>query len=134
MEVTEEFIGEAIKIGVNGYLPKNIRKTEMLEAIRMVSDGEEYFPTSISQVVFKSFYSKKTRQKQAGEVSGKLSDRELEVLKLVANGKANKEISDDLFISIRTVDAHKNNIMSKLHLKNTAQLVKYAIKHGLIEL
>lgn len=134
MEVTEEFIGEAIKIGVNGYLPKKTKKNELLEAIREVSSGGEYFPTSISQVVFKSFYSKKTMQKNAGKTPGKLSDRELEVLKLVANGKTNKEISDELFISIRTVDAHKNNIMGKLQLKNTAELVKHAIKFGLIEI
>ena len=134
MEVTEEYIGEAVKNGASSYLPKNVRKKELVDAIRAVRDGEEYFPPEISQVIFKSFVQKKNKTKSAQKVSGKISEREIEVIRLIVDGKSNKEIADELFISVRTVDAHRNHIMTKLELKNTAQLVKYAIKTGLVDL
>jgi len=134
MEISEEFISEALEHGVSGYLPKDVRKGTLLKAIRMVNDGEEYFDAKVSEAIFKNFYKKKTKTKSSISGSGKLSKREEEILTLVCKGFGNKEISDQLFISPRTVDSHKSHIMEKLGLKNTVELIKFAIKNGYTEL
>lgn len=135
MEVSENFVGEAIKIGASGYLPKDSRKSVLLDAIRVVHQGETYFPAAISEVVFKSFMQKASGVKKEVEVNDvKLSDREIEIVKLLAKGLNHKVIGEQLFISPRTVDAHRTNIMKKLNINSTAELVVYAIKKGYIDL
>jgi len=133
MEVTQDYISEAIKAGVAGYLAKDTKKDILAEAIRKVMQGEQYFGQKISQVIFKGFYRQSKGERIATE-NKVLSKREVEVLRLIASGMSNREIAEKLFISIRTVDAHRNHIMQKLHLKSTAELVKYAIREKIIEL
>jgi two-component system response regulator NreC len=133
MEVTQDHISEAIKAGVAGYLAKDTKKAILAEAIRKVMEGEQYFGQKISQVIFKGFYNQSKGERVANE-NKDLSKREVEVLRQIATGLSNREIADKLFISIRTVDAHRNHIMQKLSLKSTAQLVKYAIREKIIEL
>lgn len=133
MEVTQDHISEAIKAGVTGYLAKDIKKEVLAEAIRKVMKGEQFFGEKISQVIFKGFY-KQSKGERAANENKDLSKREVEVLQQIATGLSNREIADKLFISIRTVDAHRNHIMQKLSLKSTAQLVKYAIREKIIEL
>jgi DNA-binding NarL/FixJ family response regulator len=131
---SEEFVMDAIKAGAKGYLPKDVAPDELFEAIIEIANGGEYFSKSISDKVFKSFISQ-TRMKSGKTPSlPTLTERELEVVKLVAEGYLNKEIADKLNISIRTVDTHKNNILQKLKLKSTVELVKYAIRHDLIKI
>ena len=135
MEVNEEFISEGIKNGAKAYLPKDVSRSKLLEAIRKVSSGEIYFSEKVSQIIFENFYNKSVKKKAPSDKAGtKLSKRELEILKLFAEGKTSQEISDELHISIKTADTHRYNIMQKLQLKNTAELVKYAIKNGYIEI
>ncbi|MEQ9423326.1 MAG: response regulator transcription factor [Cyclobacteriaceae bacterium] len=136
MEVTQDLISDAIKAGVYGYIPKDSKKNELIEAVTKVNAGEQYFSPKISEVVFRGFYDQSTGAEKPGEdpKKGKISKREVEVLKLIASGLSNREIADQLFISIRTVDAHRNHIMQKLSLKSTAELVKYAIRNRIIEL
>jgi DNA-binding NarL/FixJ family response regulator len=100
----------------------------------MAYQGGKYFNEAITSLVFEDFYKKEKSTLQAEErlKVTDLTKREREVLALVANGKSNKEVADQLFISTKTVDTHKTHILDKLGLKNTAELVKYAIKNKLI--
>jgi len=129
MHNNKEFIVSAMDAGAKAYLPKDIAGNELNEAIHEVSQGHEYFNQIISNIVMRSLMRNNKKEKKHGE----LTKRETEVLKLVADGLMNKEVADKLNISVRTVDCHKNNIMSKLGLNTTAELVKYAIKNHIIE-
>jgi DNA-binding NarL/FixJ family response regulator len=134
-EVSKDFISAGIKSGIDGYLPKDTDKETLINAIRTVVKGQQYFSPEITALVFKDFYLKEsdTKRPQVKKTTD-LTKREEEVLALIANGRSLKEVADDLFISIKTVESHKMHIQDKLGLTNTAQLVKYAIEHGLIEL
>jgi DNA-binding NarL/FixJ family response regulator len=135
MFTSEEYIFNAIKAGAKGYLPKNTSKKELLEAIYSINAGNEYFSESISNIILKSYIKKaKTNDDYSGNKQNVLSSRELEILTLFAEGNTNQEIAEKLFISIRTVESHKNHIMQKLELKTTVDLVKFAIKNNIIQL
>lgn len=136
MEVKKEFLKAGIQSGIDGYLPKDVDKETLIKAIREVHGGGKFFNDAITTLVFDDFYqSEKTAlQNQVHLKTSDLTKREQEVLTLVANGKSNKEVADELFISIKTVETHKSNILGKLGLKNTTELVRYAIKKGLIVL
>jgi len=136
MYTSEEYIFNAIKAGASGYLPKNISQQELLTAIRTVYNGNEYFSESISNTILRSYIKKAKKQDEPEEANPEtlLSKRELEILKLFAQGKSNPEIADELFISTRTVESHKNHILQKLGLKSAVDLVKFAIKHQIIQL
>lgn len=135
MYMSEEFIVNAIEAGAKGYLPKTTTQKELVSAIKTIYGGGEFYSESVSNLLLKS-YIKKTQGKfnEEEKKTVTLTKRENEILKLFAEGLANKEIADKLFISIRTVESHKNNIMQKLELKSTVELVKYAIKNKIIEL
>lgn len=134
-EVKKELVSEGIKCGIDGYLPKNADKATLVEAIRTVNQGNKYFTQAITNLVFEDFYrGEKEGIKRQRPVTKGLTKRENEVLELVAAGKSNQEVADSLFISTKTVETHKTNILEKLGLRNTAELVKYAIKNNIISL
>ena len=135
-EIRKELVTAGIQCGIDGYLPKDVDVDVLHEAIRTVNGGGHYFNEAITNLVFEDFYQKKKLTNTQGKITlpNDLTKRELEVLALVASGKSNQEVADDLFISIKTVETHKNHILDKLGLKNTAELVKYAIKNKLISL
>lgn len=116
-----------IQAGAAGYVLKNADPSEMIDAIRTVNKGNSYYSRHVSDVIMHSL----TRPK-ASDLPDGLTAREAEVLKMIAQEYSNGEIADKLFISIRTVDTHRRNLLDKLNLKNTAGLVKYAIEKGLI--
>jgi len=130
---SEYCIAEAIKAGVNGYLHKDTTKEEIVKAIHAVMRGEQYFGDSISKTIF----SKYTRQIKGaeGKISDNksLSDREIEIIKLLCNGFTYKKIADELNISVRTVESHKNNIQDKLNIHSIPELVRFALKHNYID-
>lgn len=132
MHNENEFVVNALKAGAKGYLPKDISKHELLEAISSIYNGDEYFSKTISDAFLKKFVQR-TRIGLHGE-NPILTPRETEIVKLVAEGLKNQQIADKLYISVRTVDAHKNNIMNKLNLKSNIDIVKFAIKYELIKL
>ncbi len=132
MHTNEEFVLNAVHAGAKAYLPKDTSKAELFEAIQSLMAGGEYYSKSVSENFMKSFI-KKTRTDQNLLVNEELTLREIEILKLVATGISHKEVAEMLFISPKTVDAHKNHIMQKLKLKNTAELVLYAVTHKIIE-
>jgi len=122
----------AVKAGATGYLSKDAGTEELIEAIKTIYDGDEYFGGKISKIIFKSF-SRINSEKNGLNPEKILSNRETEVLKCFADGMTYKETGEKLFISPRTVEAHKNSILNKLELRTSADLIKYAIKNGLIE-
>ncbi|HNX43072.1 MAG TPA: response regulator transcription factor [Bacteroidales bacterium] len=135
MYTSEEFVFNAINSGAKGYLPKNISRAELLDAVRAVYRGEEYFAESISNTILKSYIKKaKSGNLENLRNESQLSKREVEVLKWFAQGLTNQEIADKLFISIRTVESHKNHIMQRLELKTTVDLIKFAIRNNLVNL
>lgn len=134
-EIKKEFISLGIKCGIDGYLPKNVDKETLVKAIRTVHEGGKFFNEAISNLIFEDFYNgTQAPEGRARKLSPDLTKRENEVLKLISSGKNNQEVADQLFISTKTVETHKANILEKLGLRNTAELVKYAIKNNLISL
>lgn len=136
MEVRKDFVTAGIQSGIDGYLPKDVEQTTLVEAINTVNRGEKFFNEAITSLVFEDFYNKQKTSPATTAHSGigDLTRRENEVLAEIATGKSNKEVGDTLFISIKTVETHKAHILDKLGLKNTAELVRYAIRNKLISL
>ncbi len=132
----EEYIIQVLRIGANGYLLKNSAADDLYSAIRSVHSGHAFFSPSVSRVIVDN-YLKKPEAAQGGESSGeqpegRLTAREREILQLIAEGETHQKIADRLHISARTVDTHANNIMKKLDIHDTAGLVTYAIKNGIV--
>lgn len=135
MYTDESFISQAIKSGAKGYLHKNTTREEMLIAIDTVYSGNDFYSDNISKIILKTYIEKaKLNAEEILNPHEILSKREIEILTMFAEGFINKEIADKLFISIRTVESHKNHIMQKLNLKTQVELVKYAIRHNLISI
>ncbi len=121
-------IKSMVDAGVWGYLFKDSNKDELIQAIESVSGGKKYFNNKIFDLLMMN--SENSKQESASEKSV-LTIREKEVLKLIAEGHTSQEIADKLFLSILTVNAHRRNLLQKLDIKNTAGLVRYAIKSNL---
>ncbi|PLX07930.1 MAG: DNA-binding response regulator [Marinilabiliales bacterium] len=135
MYTSEDFVFNALKAGIKGYLPKNITRDELILAINEVYKGNEYFSKSISDTILKSYINNaKLNSKNSSDKLENLTLREKEILRYVAEGYNNNDIVERLNISIRTVETHKTNIMKKLELHNVVELVKFAIKNKIIEL
>lgn len=117
-------IKSLIDLGANGYLLKSCTQEEVVSAIRKVDAGQASFSTDVTMALLKP-----ANQEQKTEI---LTERETEILKMIAAGFSNKEIGDKLFISHRTVDTHRTNLMKKLSVNNIAGLISYAIKNGIV--
>ena len=131
----EETILRIIKMGAKGFLAKDSGYKELIEAIYTLRNGHDYYSESIMHLLLRKYISKIPNEHSEGSTNLKnLSSRELEIIQLWGNSNTNKEIADKLFISIRTVESHKNHIMQKLSLKTAVDLVKFAIKNNIIEL
>ena len=132
MEISKGYVSAGIKSGVNGYLPKDVDKDTLIESIQAVHRGERFFNDAIMKLVFEDYYSNEKLKGTPKKLPNELTKREFQILGQVAAGKTNKELADALFISIKTVETHKTHIHEKLGLKNTTELVKYAIKNNII--
>lgn len=127
----EQFIIHMMKNGAKGYILKSCRKDELILAIKTVYAGGSYFGKEVSDKLIYSAERKEQSLKKTAKIP--LTQREVEVLKLVAQGLTNQEIGQRLFISHRTVDTHRRNMMVKLDLHNAVALTHYAAQHGLLE-
>jgi DNA-binding NarL/FixJ family response regulator len=134
MHLDENYIIDCVKLGARGYLPKDINPQELIKAIHLIHAGGTYFSHEISKIGFNSYIEKARQSDKKAALLEHLTEREIEIIQLVAEGLMNKEISDQLNISIRTVDNHKSNILRKLNLKSSIDIVKYAIKNEIIKL
>ncbi|MBN2264122.1 MAG: response regulator transcription factor [Prolixibacteraceae bacterium] len=132
---SEEMIMKAIKSGAKGFLSRESEFTDLVEAIYTLRNGHDYFSKSITQLLLNRYISnlKDDEEEKNAELSS-LSARQIEILKLWGNSYSNQEIAEKLFISVRTVESHKNHIMQKLNLKSTVDLVKFGIKNNIIDI
>jgi DNA-binding NarL/FixJ family response regulator len=127
-----EYILSAVKAGASGYILKKAVSTDLISAIESVSrEGYFFYPTVAKTVI--EDYLERLGGKQDENEYDRLSEREREVLKLIAEGHSSNEIAQMLFISVKTVLGHRTNIMEKLNIHNRTELVKYAIRKGVIQ-
>jgi two-component system response regulator NreC len=122
-----------LRAGAAGYVPKRAAPDELVSAIRAVSRGEVFLYPSLAGRLVQDYLQRHDAEEQA-EPPGDLTPREQEVLTLIAQGLSNGEIAEQLVISAKTVDRHRENIMRKLNLHSRVDLVKYALRKGLIDL
>jgi DNA-binding NarL/FixJ family response regulator len=131
----EDDLYEAIKAGATGYLLKEISIEEVADAVRAVMQGQTLISPSMASKLIQEFNALAKRADEKQQVPApKLTDRELEVLKLVAQGLTNREIADQLYISENTVKNHVRNILEKLHLHSRMEAVVYAVREKLLDL
>ena len=131
----EKQVLKMIKAGAKGHLGSDTNRSEIIEAIYTLRNGYEFYAKTITNILLSSYIGDQDINKNEKENRQKnLSAREMEIFKLFAEGISNRSIADKLFISVRTVETHKNNIMKKIGLKTTVDLVKFAIKNNIIQL
>ncbi|MDF1593304.1 MAG: response regulator transcription factor [Desulfobacterales bacterium] len=133
MHDNDEYIFETLRAGASGYLVKRSAPNELISAIKAVCRGESFLSPSISKRVIETYVRGASRE-DGDEAYGKLTDREREVLQLIAEGKLNREIAELLHISVKTVESHRAHIVEKLNIRNTAELTQYAIRKGIIRI
>ncbi|ALS25145.1 response regulator [Paenibacillus naphthalenovorans] len=131
MHDDEEYLFRAIQAGASGYILKSAPHEELLAAIQSVAEGNAYLYPSATKRLMGEYLERLKQGENTGPFDT-LSEREKEVLALVAKGYSNKEIADQLIISVKTVETHKSNVMEKLKLKTRPELVKFALKKGLL--
>jgi DNA-binding NarL/FixJ family response regulator len=131
MHSEKQYVKGVLEAGADGYLLKNCTNRQLTEAIQSVYDGKKYLSEDITGMVISGYLDPSGSETTEYE---NLSVREKEIFHLFAEGKSTREISELLFISVKTVNTHKQNILEKLDLKSNTELVKYALKNGLINL
>ena len=131
MHSDKQYVKGALEAGADGYLLKNCTYRQLTEAIQSVYDGKKYLSQDITELVINGYLSPTA---PGEDEYNQLSEREKEIFMLFAEGISTREISEKLFISVKTVNTHKQNILEKLGLSSNADMVKYALKKGLIRL
>lgn len=134
MHEEEGYLNEMLSAGASGYIPKKAADTELLHAIRATHQGESFIHSSMTASMVARMRSNGAPPKDRGGESGRLSQREKHVLRLLARGYANQEIADRLFLSVKTIETYKARIKEKLGLHGRAELVRYATETGLVDL
>ncbi len=129
MHYDKQFVSEIFKAGASGYLIKDSAFDELEHAIRIVMDGKTYINPQIASLVVESLVSQSSPSSH--QAFSLLTEREREVLQLIAEGKSTKQIANDLHVSAKTVESHRRQVMGKLNIRNVAELTKYAIREGL---
>ena len=130
MHVNEAYVLEALRSGASGYVLKDASAAELIRAVREVFSGRRYLSPPLSETAVDAYLQK---AEEAGQDSyGALTDREREVLHLAADGLSNAEVAARLFISPRTVEIHRGNLMRKLGLKGQVDLIRYALRRGIL--
>lgn len=132
MHESDEYFFEMLNAGASGYVPKKAAPTELVNAIRVVHGGGVYLYPSLAKSLVKDYLTHAEQGDDKAAFDG-LTERERQVLKLIADGKGNQEVADELVISVKTVERHRANILAKLGLHSRTELVKYAIRKGLIQ-
>jgi DNA-binding NarL/FixJ family response regulator len=133
MHEDEYYLQELFRLGVRAYVLKKSTGTDVVQAIRAAHKGEQYIDPALAGLVISSYVGRQPKKPKTDRLD-LMTPRELEVLALLAYGHTNAEIAEKLCISERTVESHRNNIMSKLELKSRAELVRFAIENDILKL
>ncbi len=131
MHHDESYVIQSLKAGARAYLLKDALKTELISAIQAVAQGKSFFSPKISQILQED-YVQALGRKGAHDSYDLLTDREHEILQLIAEGKTNKEVANLLNLSLHTVDTHRTHILQKLNLHSVPELILYAVRKGII--
>jgi DNA-binding NarL/FixJ family response regulator len=137
----EEYVYQILRAGACGYVLKSAGKKEIYAAITSALAGERFFSPGVSRIIIDGFIKRVDKQEAAAEQqhptqlpSKQLTKREIEILQYIAQGYTNRKIAETFFLSVRTVNTHRTNLMQKLDIHDTARLVRYAIETGLVKL
>ena len=130
MNTTEDFIRRALNAGAHGYVLKSDPETDLLSAIDHLMHNRGFYTSEVLKSMTRSFVASKS----LGMPHHELTEREIEVVALLANGNSNKEAAAKMNLSIRTVEAHRNHVMNKLKFSSFSDLVRFAIRHGIVQL
>jgi len=131
MHSDETYLVRILTAGAKGYLLKESTESDLIPAVKAVLQGKPYFSAQIAQTLLED-YMRQLQQRGLNDSYDLLTDREREVLQLLAEGKSNKEVATLLNLSVYTIETHRTNLMQKLNLHNTAELVLYAVRKKLI--
>lgn len=127
-------VAKLFKLGINGFIEKHNETKTLIEAIQCISMGESYMGNDLKNRIIQNFSNENnTENKNLGDILDSLTQRELEVIQLICDGCNSKEISSKLFISFNTVETHRKRIFHKLQIRNSIGLIRFAIKHDLID-
>lgn len=129
----ESFVTEILNHGAKGYILKNTGRDELLKAIRTIFEGKSYFSKEVTETIMKGLMNQRKASTRNSSFIPKLSRREKEVLKLIAQEFTTQEIADNLFISLKTVESHRSSLLSKLNARNSAGLVRIAMENSLLD-
>jgi DNA-binding NarL/FixJ family response regulator len=131
MHEDEQYFFEMLNAGASGYIPKRAAPDDLVSAIKVVAEGNVFLYASLARFLIRDMADRAEAEPETG--ADVLTAREREVLTLIADGDTNREIADTLVISVKTVERHRENIMAKLDIHNRVELVRYAIKKGMID-
>jgi DNA-binding NarL/FixJ family response regulator len=126
-----EMIREAFQAGVWGYMMKRAGKTELQKAIQTIANGQKYFSESVVFELMRLGLTDNIPKEEISSEFSQLTEREIDIIRLIVNELSSNEIAEKLFIAPKTVETHRHNILKKLKVKNTVGIIKYAIKNGL---
>ncbi len=129
MHSENQYAKRMLKAGASGYLNKESASMELIKAIRKIYNGHKYITGNVAEMLVDDLFGG-----HEGHRYEKLSDREFEIMQLIATGQTVSEIAEKLFLSVKTISTHRHHILEKLNLKNNAQIICYALKHNLVDL
>jgi two-component system response regulator NreC len=131
MHADESFVLRALKAGARGYLLKESAESDLINAVRLVTDGKSFFSPTVSRLLVQD-YVRQLQDKDVEDSYELLTPRERELLQLIAEGKSNKDCANMLNLSLYTVETHRSNILNKLNLHGVPELILYAVRKGVI--
>lgn len=133
MHNTDQAIREVLESGARGYVLKSDAEQDLVTAVKAVALGKPFFTPNVAEVVLKGYLGRNDRTAPAEHLSG-LTTRERQIVQLVAEGNGNKDVASALQLSVKTVEAHRSNINRKLSIRSTTELVRYAVRNGIVAL
>ena len=131
MHADESYVLRALKSGARGYLLKDSHEEDLIDAIRAVHAGKAFFSPEISKMLAED-YMRQMRQRGVEDSYELLTSREREILQMLGEGKSNKEVATQLNLSLHTVETHRGNVLEKLNLHSTAEMILYAVRKGIV--
>ena len=131
MHNTDQTIREVLQSGARGYVLKSDAEQDLITAVKAVASGKPFFTPNVAEVVLKGYLSRNAKN-ESYETPSELTTRERQVVQLLAEGKGNKDVAVAMRVSVKTVEAHRSNINRKLSIRSTSDLVRYAIRNGIV--